>query len=377
MLRRALATVFLCSTLPLCHAEVTAADLGRLLFFDANLSLQRTQSCASCHDESRAFSDARGNGVGGAASLGDDGRSLGDRNAPALTYAALTPPFRITGEGRPVGGFFLDGRAATLQEQAAEPFLNPLEMQMPDPAAVVARVRENPTYEQSLRRLFGEGVFEDTDTAYRAVGESLAAFEQTDELAAFDSRYDRHLRGEYQMSEQEALGRDLFFSQLTNCSLCHALSPHATNDARETFTDYGFRNIGLPANAVLRSANGTKPGHTDRGLLDNPAVEGAEHAGKFKVPTLRNVAVTAPYMHNGVFRELRTAIHFYNRYLVHNPASMTNPETGEAWAPAEVEETVDLALLREGQPLSDERIALIEAFLRTLTDERYEHLLEK
>jgi cytochrome c peroxidase len=377
MLRRVLATVFLCTALPLCHAAMTAADLGRLLFFDANLSLQRTQSCARCHDESRAFSDGRDNGVRGAASLGDDGRSLGDRNAPALTYVALTPPFRIRGEGQPAGGFFLDGRVATLQEQAAEPFVNPLEMQMPDPTAVVARVRENPTYERSLRRLFGEAVFEDTDTAYRAVGESLAAFEQADELASFDSRYDRHLRGEYQMSEQEALGRDLFFSQLTNCSLCHALSPHATNDARETFTDYGFRNIGVPANAHLRSANGTKPGHTDRGLLENPAVERAEHAGKFKVPTLRNVAVTAPYMHNGVFRELRTAIHFYNRYLVRNPASMTNPETGEPWAPAEVEETVDLALLREGQPLSDERIALIEAFLRTLTDERYEHLLEK
>jgi cytochrome c peroxidase len=340
MLRRVLATVFLCTALPLCHAAMTAADLGRLLFFDANLSLQRTQSCASCHDESRAFSDGRDNGVRGAASLGDDGRSLGDRNAPALTYVALTPPFRIRGEGQPAGGFFLDGRVATLQEQAAEPFVNPLEMQMPDPTAVVARVRENPTYERSLRRLFGEAVFEDTDTAYRAVGESLAAFEQADELASFDSRYDRHL-------------------------------------PRETFTDYGFRNIGVPANAHLRSANGTKPGHTDRGLLENPAVERAEHAGKFKVPTLRNVAVTAPYMHNGVFRELRTAIHFYNRYLVRNPASMTNPETGEPWAPAEVEETVDLALLREGQPLSDERIALIEAFLRTLTDERYEHLLEK
>jgi cytochrome c peroxidase len=125
MLRRVLATVFLCTALPLCHAAMTAADLGRLLFFDANLSLQRTQSCASCHDESRAFSDGRDNGVRGAASLGDDGRSLGDRNAPALTYVALTPPFRIRGEGQPAGGFFLDGRVATLQEQAAEPFVRP------------------------------------------------------------------------------------------------------------------------------------------------------------------------------------------------------------------------------------------------------------
>jgi cytochrome c peroxidase len=376
VLGRSLATALLCVAAMCGYAEMSAANLGRLLFFDTNLSAERTQSCASCHDPSQAFSDGRDNGVGGATSLGGDGRSLGDRNAPALTYVALTPPFRIGADGQPVGGFFLDGRAATLVEQAAEPFVNPLEMQMPDPAAVVARVQASPTYEKGFRRLFGEGVFEDTDTAYRAIGESLAAYEQTDELAAFDSRYDRYLRGEYVMSEAELLGMDLFFSQLTNCSLCHALTAHATMGARETFTNYAFHNIGVPANVRLRSVNGTGPAHRDLGLLGNPATDAAEHAGRFKVPTLRNVAVTAPYMHNGVFRELRTAIHFYNRYLVRNQTSMTNPETGQPWAPAEVGETVDLDLLSEGQPLSDERIALLEAFLLTLTDERYEHLLE-
>lgn len=376
MLGRLLITAIICVAAQHGHAEMTAADLGRLLFFDTGLSLERTQSCATCHDPSRAFSDGRDNGVAGATSLGDDGRSLGVRNAPALTYVASTPPFRVDADGQPSGGFFLDGRAATLREQAEEPFLHPLEMRMPDAAAVVARVRGNPVYEESFRRLFGAEIFTNVEDAYGAIGESLAAYEQSAELATFDSRYDRSLRGEYEMSRQEALGRDLFFSQLTNCSLCHALAPHATKAPRETFTNYAYHNIGVPANARLQRVAGASLDPPDVGLLDNPAVTGAEQAGKFKVPTLRNVAVTAPYMHNGIFEKLHTAIHFYNRYLVRNQDSMTNPETGEHWAEAEVEETVDLALLREGQPLSEERIALLEAFLRTLTDQRYEHLLE-
>ncbi len=375
MAPRWLAAALLCVSPLAGRAEITAADLGRLLFFDTSLSLDRTQSCATCHNPARAFSDARDNGVGGAVSLGDDGRSLGERNAPALTYVALTPPFSIDADGQPVGGFFLDGHAATLEEQVAEPFVNPVEMRMPDHAAVVARVQEKPLYEISLQRLFGEEVFEETDTAYRAVGQSLTAFAETDELATFDSRYDRHLRGEYVLTEEEALGRDLFFSQLTNCSLCHALTPNATTDEREPFTNYAFHNIGVPANSRLHGLSGAEARRADPGLLGNPAVTGTEHAGKFKVPTLRNVAVTAPYMHNGVFQELTTAIAFYNHYLVSSQASMTNPETGQPWAPAEVEGTIDLALLREGQPLSDERVALLETFLRTLTDARYEHLL--
>ena len=100
-------------------------------------------------------------------------------------------------------------------------------------------------------------------------------------------------------------------------------------------------------------------------------------AGKFRVPSLRNVAVTGPYMHNGIFRELRTAILFYNRFTLSNPQSQTNPETGEPWGEPEVRETVDLELLREGQPMAGNHIDALVAFLAALTDQRYESLLDE
>lgn len=352
------------------------AELGEQLFFDVNLSLVRTQSCATCHDPARAFTDGRNNRASGAASLGDDGRSLGDRNTPTTTYASLTPAFHKEVNGEYAGGLFLDGRSATLIDQAAEPFVNPIEMAMPDPAAVVARVRENDYYASAFAELFGTDIFDDTERAYRAIGECLAAFQATDTFAPFDSRYDRYLRGEYQMTEQEELGRKLFFSQLTNCSSCHILNTAMPGEPAEPFTSYRFQNIGIPANENLRSHNGLGRSHRDPGLLENPAVTDAAQAGKFKVPTLRNVAVTGPYMHNGVFEKLSTAIHFYSQYTVRNADTLTNPETGRPWRRPEFEDTIELDLLREGQPMDADRVAVLEAFLRTLTDRRYEPLLE-
>ncbi|MCK5747588.1 MAG: cytochrome-c peroxidase, partial [Oricola sp.] len=107
-------------------------ELGRSLFFDTNLSKNRTEACASCHDPEFAFTDPRG-----MASPGDDGVSLGDRNAPTAAYASFSPAFHRDKDGEWVGGQFLDGRAASLEEQAGGPPLNPAEMGMPDKAAVV------------------------------------------------------------------------------------------------------------------------------------------------------------------------------------------------------------------------------------------------
>jgi cytochrome c peroxidase len=95
-------------------AELSLEMLGRALFFDTNLSAARTLSCASCHDPSRGFIDSRDKGVGGAVSRGDDGRALGDRNAPSVAYAALVPPFSRDPQGQYVGGLFHDGRARYL-----------------------------------------------------------------------------------------------------------------------------------------------------------------------------------------------------------------------------------------------------------------------
>jgi cytochrome c peroxidase len=351
------------------ESDAALVDLGRALFFDPNLSLNRNQSCATCHDSARAFIDSRGNGVEGAVSLGDDGRSLGDRNAPGLTYVASTPPLRRGADGAYEGGLFHDGRARDLVDQAGQPMLNPREMNMPDAAAVVARVNDNPLYVAALRELGATGSVDETFTAVRG---ALAAFERTQLFASYDSRYDRALRGELSLTREEELGRMLFFSSLTNCSNCHVLDKTAA-DPREPFTSFRYFNIGVPPNTAVRSANG----HTaiDRGLRDNPDIHDDELAGKFRVPTLRNVAVTGPYMHNGVFRDLGTVLLFYNQYLAINEQNLTNPETGRSWESPEVPNTIDRDLLRTGLPLDDTRIQALTAFLRALTDQRYEPLL--
>ena len=352
------------------------AALGRALFFDTNLSKNRTQSCASCHDPARAFSDGKDNGVAGAVSIGDDGTSLGDRNAPTTTYAFLSPTFHQDAQGHYVGGLFHNGRAATLNDQAVEPFTNPIELGFPNRAALVARIKENPKYATMFKQLFGKSVFAATDKALAAVAESISTFERSELFATFDSKYDRYLRGEYQMTAQEALGRTLFFSPLTHCTSCHLLNT-STMTAGETFTNYRYHNIGIPPNPTVREKNSLGAAHRDLGLLEHPEIDDRSFAGKFKVPTLRNVAVTGPYMHNGVFKELRTAIMFYNQYMVRNYVSDTNPETGEPWAKPEVAESVDVDLLRQGQPIDDGRASALIAFLETLTDLRYEALLKK
>ena len=350
--------------------------LGKALYFDANLSGNRRQSCATCHNPETGFADARGNRTGNAVSLGDDGESLGDRNAPTASYARFSPKFHKNDQGEYIGGQFHDGRAPGLAEQAAGPPLNPVEMNMPDPAAVVARVQENPTYTSILERLWGKDIFENTDQAYAAITEAIAAFERTDEFAPFDSKYDRYLRGEYQMTRQEDLGMTLFFSQqFTNCNRCHQLRPRQCM-AEETFSNYEYHNIGTPVNRLVRAANGLGDEHVDRGLLENPTVNDPAQKGKFKVPTLRNVAVTAPYMHNGVFQDLRTVVLFYNQYNSRAARRQINPETGKPWAEPEVRENRSLKDLRHGPALNDKRIDALVAFMKTLTDRRYEHLLK-
>jgi len=382
--RAVLTALFLLTsgTLGLAQANSfeTLESLGEALFSDTNLSKNRTQSCATCHSPEAGFSDPRDNGYGPAVSravsLGDDGESIGDRNAPTAAYARFSPDFHKNADGAYVGGLFWDGRARDLEAQAGGPPLNPLEMGMPSKQAVVDRLVENPEYVTAFKRHFGETVFDDADAAYRAMTQSIAAFERTEVFAPFDSRYDRSLRGEVTLTKQEELGRTLFFSQqFTNCNMCHQLQT-LPGSANETFTNYQFHNIGTPVNREVRKANGSSDRAADLGLLANTEVSEASEAGKFKVPTLRNVAVTGPYMHNGVFKDLRTAVVFYNRHNSKDPAWQINPETGEPWGATRFEGTISMEELTHGPALDDQRIDALVAFLKTLTDARYEPLLE-
>ncbi|CAM3330573.1 cytochrome-c peroxidase [Thalassospira profundimaris] len=353
------------------------ASLGEALYFDTNLSANRTMSCATCHDPSTGFRDPRVDVASGAFSLGDDGESLGDRNAPTASYAKFSPPFHVREDGVAVGGQFWDGRAMDLAEQAGGPPLNPIEMGMPDKASVVARLREDDDYVAGFKALFGDDVWSDADDAYGAMTKAIAAFEEGDEFAPFDSKYDRFLRGEYKMTPEEELGRVLFFSQqFTNCNTCHMMKTSPTAEG-ETFTNYEFHNIGVPRNVVTRDAVRKDVGFTDNGLLDNAAIDDPAYRGKYKTPSLRNVAVTGPYMHNGVFADLETVVRFYNKYNSKSEINQTNPETDKPWGEPEVAETISLKELEQGDALDEKRIDAIVAFLKTLTDTRYEPLLEQ
>lgn len=346
------------------------AMLGAQLFFDVNLSKERNQSCATCHDLANGFVDKRQDALLGAVSLGSDRLSMGSRNTPTAAYAAFSPSFHRMPNGEYRGGQFLDGRASGLAKQAEGPLVNPVEMAMPDSAAVVSRVKENSRYDNVFRSIYGQDVLNDSDKGYAAIADAIATFEKTSMFMPFDSRYDRALRGEIKLTPQEELGKTLFFSQqFTNCNACHQLSSSPFNP-QETFTNYEYRNIGVPANPDLMAQNGNKK---DFGLLDNPAINDPRQAGKFKVPSLRNVAVTGPYMHNGVFQDLRTVVLFYDKY--NNPKRVINPETGQLWGEPEVPENVDLATLEKAPALPDRRVDAIVAFLKTLTDQRYEPLL--
>ncbi len=353
----------------------TVEVLGEKLFFDHILSLNRTQSCATCHMPSVGFSDMRGNSVNGAVSLGDDGKSLGDRNAPTASYANITPLFHKNSDGLYVGGQFLDGREPDLKGQAGGPPLNPIEMGMPGKAEVVERLLESPGYVSAFKQFYGENIFLNIDSAYAALAESIAAFEKTDEFSPFDSKYDRYLKGEYELSPEEDLGMTLFFSQqFTNCNLCHQLKNQAVSEG-ETFSNYQYHNIGVPENSAVRAVNGVAENYVDEGLFNNPLVSDVKQRGKFKVPTLRNVAVTAPYMHNGVFQDLRTVMLFYNKYNSRSEKRQINPETGERWEVPEIAENISMEELKTGPALDDKRINALVAFMRLLTDKRYEHLL--
>lgn len=348
--------------------------LGEKLFFDTILSKNGTQRCASCHNPEHAFVDSRDNGVKGAASLGDDGKSIGDRNAPTAAYAMFSPDFHFDSKKGYIGGQFLDGREADLKGQAGGPPLNPVEMGIPSKVFLATRLKNDAAYNKTFKSLYGDDIFKDSEKAYAAMAGAIAAFEKTETFAPFDSKYDRYLRDEYDLTVLEDLGRSLFFSNNNNnCASCHLLKKE--DAPREIFSNYKYHNIGVPQNHALMAKNVVDPKtFIDHGLLNNPAVTDKKYDGQFKVPTLRNIAVTGPYMHNGVFQKLSTVVEFYDKYV--NKERTLNPETGKPWADAEVKVgKEDMKLLKEAKVLTERKVKALVAFMNLLTDKKYEHLI--
>ena len=382
----------------------TKVALGEQLFSDKNLSLNRSQSCATCHNPEQGFVDSRindasRNGVASAGSLGDNLTSIGDRNAPTAAYAAFSPEFHEETHNRPnkimtdlnigvyqgfVGGQFWDGRETDLKGQAGGPPLNPDEMNMPDKASVVERIKENAEYVAGFEYVYGGNIFDDADKAYSAMAESIGEFEKQPEFATFDSKYDRTFLNfsdddfyEFPITSKALTGQVLFFSANLTCAACHQQLPLRIK--REVFTSFEYHNIGVPVNDSLRSYN--KVTALDEGLLNNSAVTSESEKGKFKVPTLRNVAVTAPYMHNGIFNELETVIRFYqhakDRALDSGNGAINNPETNVPWGEPEIDQNVAHDILgKSKQNLNNGEIEALVCFFMSLTDARYEHLLD-
>ncbi len=340
--------------------------LGKALFQDKDLSFSHSLSCSSCHSIDHAMVDDRvGSNIG--ASLGDDGNSLGDRNAPMVTYASYSPTFSSVGNTAFRGGQFWDGRASTLIDQAKGPFLNDIEMQMPDIALVVARIMEKEVYVLAFKKFYGDTIFDTDEDAFEALAKAIADYESSPEVSTFDSKFDKYQKGEVNFTDQERLGESLFES--SGCFTCH--TNRSFGNVPALFSSYSYHNIGVPKNNALRLLNGVSSTYIDKGLSNRDDFNDTAQDGLFKMPSLRNIAVTAPYTHNGGFKTLKAMVHFYNTRDV---AGAINPDTNLPWEPSEV---MTNRFKRVGNlKLTDEEEDAIIAFLKTLTDERYEVLLK-
>lgn len=285
----------------------TIEQLGELLFNDPMLSEPAGQSCADCHDERAAFADPEEE----RSSAGVIRERFGSRNAQSAMYARFVPPLHARGDSM-AGGLFWDGRADTLEAQAAAPFLNPLEMNNPDKATVVRKVGAK--YGRAMRDLFGPRALDDIEPAFAHVIEAIAAFERTPVFSPFSSRYDRYLAGSQELEPQERAGLRLFEDPARgNCASCHPNRP-GPDGSPPLFTTFGYANLEVPPfrdNPFYRlplSLNPQGEAFVDHGLA---TVTGdPRHEGMFRIPTLRNVVRTTPYAHNGYFRRLDEMIRF-------------------------------------------------------------------
>lgn len=242
-------------------------QLGKVLFFDNRLSVNDNQSCATCHNPDLGF------GEGLKSAFGTMGNTLG-RNSPHLYNLA----WNIV--------FFWDGRANSLEEQALGPIEAEGEMNMPL-SELIPKLKKVPYYERMFNLVFpDEGITKEN------IGAAIAAFERT--IIVKNTPFDRYLKGDLAAMSPAAIRGLGLFEGKARCAECH-MGPN--------FTDNGFHNIGLGDNDPGRQA----------------IQEGATNQGAFKTPGLRNVLLTAPYMHDGSMASLEEVMHHYNKGGIQSP----------------------------------------------------------
>ncbi len=286
-------------------AVITKEALGKKLFSEKILSKDSTVSCASCHKPRYAFADTT------AFSTGIEGK-LTKRNTPSV----------LNMKNRPY--FFWDGRAASLEEQALMPIQNPDEMGLPVDEAV-KRLNQSEEYKTLFKKIFKQA-----PTA-KNLGLAFAAYERT--LETVDSKFDDWSNNLKKLTAQEERGRELFTGDKAKCFDCHRMEDFTTDD---------FKNIGLYNNKEL----------DDAGLFNITKKE--TDKGKFKTPGLRNIGVTAPYMHNGMFKTLEEVVDYYNDPKKIVAGSINMDET-----------------LQQPLGLSEKEKKDLVAFLKTLTDKKF------
>jgi cytochrome c peroxidase len=279
--------------------------LGKALFFDPRLSVDNTVACANCHDPDKGFTDQLRTAMGVHA-------QFGQRNAPTV----LNAMFNIEQ--------FWDGRRATLEDQARDPILNPIEMGMPDQQTVVKKLNSIPEYQREFNAVFGQA------PNYDNLVKAIAAYERTQ--IAFDSPFDRFMAGDDQaLTAQQKRGWALFNGQ-GRCMSCHGWNP-----TRPLFTDDRFHNIGVSAHnakfvpharqalALLSQAGG--PQEIDRLAIATDMSEVGRFLvtkqphdiGAFRTMGLRNLYVTEPYFHDGSQATIWDTLDHYNKGGVQNP----------------------------------------------------------
>jgi len=287
-------------------------DLGRYLFFDPLLSKDGSISCASCHQPDKGFSDDLDR------SVGITGEKVG-RSAPTLWNVAF------------LDKFFWDVRATTLEQQAQGPLFDPLEMGN-DPEQLLASIKANQVYLNMFTQAFPN---ESLNVAQ--VYTALTAFQSS--LISLNSRYDRYAHGHHQaLSENEIKGLNIFRSFVARCAECHQ---------PPLFTNNQVAVIGTPEPKGRDFDIGAQKTYAE--IKDSQKLRGG-----FKVPTLRNITKTAPYMHSGKFDKLYDAVEFYSKGRGHAvPKNEKLQLHWHIWEP----------------DLTDEEMQLIVDFLGSLTDE--------
>jgi cytochrome c peroxidase len=368
--------------------------LGKMIFFDKNLSHNENQSCAVCHGPEAGWTGptSRINAHGVVYEGSIPGR-FGNRKPPSSAYATQSPVlYYDSNEDMFIGGNFWDGRATgeklgnPAADQAQGPFLNALEQALDSPVDVVGKICTG-MYANMFLKVCGYQACkqENVDNAYDCVGLAIAAYEASPEVNQFSSKFDAVMSGRAKFTRQEKKGFELFVGK-GKCGLCHIAEPIGGTLA--LFTDYTFDNLGVPKNPenpfyTQEEFNPQGADWIDLGLgeflLGRPdyMAYAAANYGKQKVPTLRNVdkrphpGFVKAYSHNGYFKSLKRIVHFYNtrNVLPVCPTDMTDREAGKAncWPKPEVAQNVNTDELGN-LGLTDAEEDAIIVFMQTLSD---------